>query len=145
MGSVLHHITPLISNSLGGGHTHTQHTHTRKHTHTHILTIRTRSTLRNQAHAWFNNLLGVSWVVLWGTLLYDSRKLANHWECVWPSCSLAFVAFLKVWTSLSMVPFVEGCYGALLMCFVPFILVNAANSSHTNWGTLSDTICSGNP
>ena len=53
MGSVSRHITPLVINSLGGGHT-------RKHTH--ILTIRTGSTLRNQARpglwparAWFKN------------------------------------------------------------------------------------------
>ena len=31
MGSISHHITPLVINNLGGGHTHT-HTHTNTHT-----------------------------------------------------------------------------------------------------------------
>ena len=64
MGSISHHITPLVINSLGGRHTHTQ-THTRKHTHanthTRILS-RTEAILKNQAHAglwpactWFKN------------------------------------------------------------------------------------------
>ena len=49
MESILHHIMPLVINSLGGGHTHT---------HTDV---RTGTILRNQAHAslqpvhtWFN-------------------------------------------------------------------------------------------
>ena len=33
MGSISHHITPLVINSLGGGHTHT-HKHTHANTHT---------------------------------------------------------------------------------------------------------------
>ena len=52
MGSISHHITPLVINSFGGGHTHTN-------THTDI---RTETILRNQAHtglwpvhAWFKN------------------------------------------------------------------------------------------
>ena len=76
------HITPLVINSLGGGHTHARahahthtrthtvhthanihthtpqthtHTHTHTHTYTHIQTIRTGSILRNQARAWFKN------------------------------------------------------------------------------------------
>ena len=36
MGSISHHITPLVINSLGGRHTHT-------HTHTHILKFTDRS------------------------------------------------------------------------------------------------------
>ena len=66
------HITPLVINSLGRGHTHT-HTHTR----THIPSIRTGSILRNQvcaglwpAHAWFKN-------ILWGP-----RRLSFHFEQV---------------------------------------------------------------
>ena len=73
---------PLVINSFGGRHTHTQtqtqthtdtdtqthrhtdtHTHTHTHTQTRILTIRTRSSLRNQARVglwlactWFKNL-----------------------------------------------------------------------------------------
>ena len=43
MESISRHITPLVINSLGGGHTHT-HTQTQ----THIQTIRTGSILRNQ-------------------------------------------------------------------------------------------------
>ena len=42
MRSISCHITPLVINSLGHGHTHTQ---------TRIPTIRTGSILRNQAHA----------------------------------------------------------------------------------------------
>jgi len=53
-GSISHHITPLVINSLGGGHTHI-------HTHASILTSRTKAISRNQlhtglqpAHTWFN-------------------------------------------------------------------------------------------
>ena len=35
MESISYHITPLVNNSLGGGHTYT-HTHTHAHTHTHM-------------------------------------------------------------------------------------------------------------
>ena len=52
MGSISHHITPLVNNSIGGGHTHTTthtphphahthpcpHTHAHTHTHTHTQT-----------------------------------------------------------------------------------------------------------
>ena len=55
MRSISRHITPLVIDSLGRGHTHT-------HTQARIPTIRTGSILRNQAraglrpaHAWFNN------------------------------------------------------------------------------------------
>ena len=37
MGSISHHITPLVINSLGGRHT-CKHKHTCKHTHTHTHT-----------------------------------------------------------------------------------------------------------
>ena len=51
------HITPLVINGLGGGHTHTDtHTNTHTNTHIHIQTIRTGSILRNQVRAWFNKL-----------------------------------------------------------------------------------------
>ena len=43
MGSISRHITPLVINSLGGGHTQT-------HTHTDV---RTETILKNQACAWF--------------------------------------------------------------------------------------------
>ena len=50
MGSISHHITPLVINSLRGGHTH-------------ILKFTDKAILRNQAHAglwpahaWFNYL-----------------------------------------------------------------------------------------
>ena len=51
MGSISHHITPLVINCLGGGHTHT-HKFTDK------------AILRKQAHAWFNN----------------SKNYRNHWN-----------------------------------------------------------------
>ena len=51
MGSISHHITPLVINSLGGGHTNT---HTQIRTHTDV---RTETILRNQACAWFNNVI----------------------------------------------------------------------------------------
>ena len=38
MGSISHHITPLVINSLGGGHTHTH-----ANTHTRIQTFADRS------------------------------------------------------------------------------------------------------
>ena len=54
MGSISHHITPLVINSLGIGHTHT-------YTHIHL---RTEAILRNQARAslwlvltWFKNIM----------------------------------------------------------------------------------------
>ena len=57
MGSISHHIMPLVINSLGGGYTHTN-THINMHTDVHTGTI-----LRNQVstglwltHAWFNKL-----------------------------------------------------------------------------------------
>ena len=49
MGSISHHITPLVINSLGGRHTH-------KHANT---ILRTETIIRNQVlkpvHAWFKN------------------------------------------------------------------------------------------
>ena len=45
MGSISHHIMPLVINSLGGGHTHT---------HAYI---RTETILRNQACTWFKNVV----------------------------------------------------------------------------------------
>ena len=69
MGSISHHITPLVINSLGGGHTHAHthtHTHTHTRTHTHTQAYRrswTEAILRNQVHAglwparaWFKKL-----------------------------------------------------------------------------------------
>ena len=47
VGSISHHITPLVIKSLEGGHTH-------KHTHTHT-DVHTETILRNQAAAWFKN------------------------------------------------------------------------------------------
>ena len=41
------HITPLVINSLGGGHTH-------KHTHTHT-DVHTETLSRNHARGWFKN------------------------------------------------------------------------------------------
>ena len=54
MGSISHHIMPLVINSLGGGHTHTQ-THTRacacKHTCTHTFVDRSNSKKLGKAGA----------------------------------------------------------------------------------------------
>ena len=57
---ISHHITPLVINALGGGHTDTRaHTHT--DTHTHIPTCQprqfqeTRGAWPSAAHAWFKN------------------------------------------------------------------------------------------
>ena len=69
IGSISCHITPIVINSLGGGHTHT-----------HILTIYTGSILRNQvcaglrpACAWFKNVKKVrkfsETLILWTTRL----------------------------------------------------------------------------
>ena len=55
MGSILHHITPLLINSLGGGHTH-ENTHTCKHTHAYRH-LRTEAILRKQA------LVACGWLV----------------------------------------------------------------------------------
>jgi len=56
-GSISHHITPLVINSLRGGHTHT---------HASILTLWTKAISRNQLcaglwleRAWFNKLCNV--------------------------------------------------------------------------------------
>ena len=61
MGSISCHITPLVINSLGGGHTH-------KHTNTHT-DIRTGTISKNQAraglwpaHAWFNDLSNLNYL-----------------------------------------------------------------------------------
>ena len=48
MGSISHHITPLVIDSLGGGHTHKQT----------YRSSRTEAILRNQARAWFKNFSG---------------------------------------------------------------------------------------
>ena len=49
MGFMSRHITPLVINSLGGGHTQT-HTYTYTHTHKHT-DVLTETILRNLAHA----------------------------------------------------------------------------------------------
>ena len=55
MGSISCHITPIVINSLGGGHTHTHkythtHTHTHAHTHTNTYTeVRIETILKNEA------------------------------------------------------------------------------------------------
>ena len=53
MGSISHHITPLVINSLGGGHTHT-HTHTRIHPHRN----NTKKPGARRPRAWFKNFWG---------------------------------------------------------------------------------------
>ena len=54
IGSISHHITPLVINSLGGRHTHT-YTHTHAHTHTHTNThtdIRRQSNSKKPGMRW---------------------------------------------------------------------------------------------
>ena len=62
MGSISHHITPLVVHSLRGGHTHT---HANTHAYRHL---QTKAILRNQArtglwlaHAWFNKMENAMW------------------------------------------------------------------------------------
>ena len=53
MGSISRHITPLVINSLGGGHTR-KHTHTHIHTHTddpHRINFKKPGVRRPQAGA----------------------------------------------------------------------------------------------
>ena len=73
MGSISHHITPLVIINLGGGHTHIhtytrihthpharthaltharKHTHTHTHTHTHIQTFVDRSNSKKPGARW---------------------------------------------------------------------------------------------
>ena len=53
MAFISRHITPLVINSLGGGHTHAN-THT--HTHTHI-DVCTETVVRNYASTWFEKVV----------------------------------------------------------------------------------------
>ena len=57
MGSTSRHITPLVINSLGGGHTHIN---THMHTHINIQKFADRSDYKKPgvqpAHAWFKNV-----------------------------------------------------------------------------------------
>ena len=57
----------------------------------------------------------------------------------------AFVALWKVCTNRSAAPFHNEWYRAHLMCLIPFICRNEANSAETNCGLLSETNCSGRP
>ena len=59
MGSISLHITPLVINSLGGGHTHT---------HTDV---RTGTISRNQARAWFKKRVEIN---------HCNKKLGNKVE-----------------------------------------------------------------
>ena len=91
MGSISRHITPLVINSLGGGHTHTQ-------THTHT-DVRTETISRNQARAglrparaWFNNrishpqllnAISIAIIVLYSWIYRDlTWYFCNHIELI---------------------------------------------------------------
>ena len=52
IGSISHHITPLVIHSLRGGHTHTD-----AYRHS-----RTEAILRNQARAWFKSTIGYIYI-----------------------------------------------------------------------------------
>ena len=125
MGSILHHITPLIINKLWGTCTHTHartnahtHTHARTHTHTHTQThthihtpvyrhSQTDAILRNQAHAWFNNLLystqihviNKRWLITQrGTLLLHIKWRITFcdWFIIPPNFSIFLHAFCSI-------------------------------------------------
>ncbi len=63
-----------------------------------------------------------------GVLPYTNKMLSNLYCKVKLSLTSAFIASLKV-----------------LMCLLPFILINSLNSSEINCGSLSDTSLSGRP
>ena len=72
MGSISHHIKPLVINSLRGGHTHTQ-----THTHTHTFADRSNSKKPGtRRHAWFKNYLNNS-LRTWNYL--DARIIARKY------------------------------------------------------------------
>ena len=52
MGCISHHITPLVINSLGGGHTHAS-THAYRHSQTEAFLRNQARTGLRPAHAWF--------------------------------------------------------------------------------------------
>ena len=63
MGFISCHITPLVINNLGGGHTH-MHTHTHACTHTYTFTYTYRHPHKNNVkrpdrHAWFKNFTAI--------------------------------------------------------------------------------------
>ena len=65
MGSISHHITPLVINSLRGGHTHTQ---AYRHSWTEAILRNQACTSRRPARTWFKNnslysLLGIIMLV----------------------------------------------------------------------------------
>ena len=69
MGFISHHITPLVINSLGGGHIHTR------------ILSRTEAILRNQAcasrrpvRAWFKNNCLLKFFVVEGSTLKGCRR-----------------------------------------------------------------------
>ena len=50
-----------------------------------------------------------------------------------------------VCTALSACPFDEGWYGAVVICLMPFLLMNSLNSALVNDDPLSETTTSGSP
>ena len=93
MGSISHHITPLVINSLGGGHTHT-HTHAQAYRHS-----RTEAILRNQvltglwpARAWFKKYTTVytySTIYVWLTLGEICHVCTDM--CIWSHFNTYFM------------------------------------------------------
>lgn len=73
------------------------------------------------------------------------RKLSTLCYSKMLSLSIAFIAFLKVYTNISAKPLVAGWYGVEVICLTPFSFMNFLNSSETNCHPLSVHICSGNP
>ena len=61
-----------------------------------------------------------------------SRKLCKRCLVERPSLLPAFKVCLKVRTNRSTAPFVDGWYGADLVCLIPFSRINCENSSEIN-------------
>ena len=73
IGSISHHVTPLVINSLGAD------TQTHEHTYTYT-DIPTEKNLRNQVHtslwsvrAWFKNIIDYSKLIITTMILYVSK------------------------------------------------------------------------
>jgi len=76
--SISHHITPLVINSLGGGHTHAS-----------ILTSQTKAISRNQsctsqrlARTWFNKLLYVYRLIIILYLKYITVPYTTYYKAI---------------------------------------------------------------
>lgn len=91
------------------------------------------------------SLAGVWPVVVCDVFLHVKRKFASLlFSEVW-SIFEARKVCLRVCTSLRASPFVQGWYGAEVVCLIPLYCMNWRKHSETNWGPLSETSWSGKP